>query len=83
MKNFKNISKVVKKYREQAGLSQLELAKGIGYKQGQFISNVERAQCSIPENRIKVTSQILEIKPKVLTEAMLADYALDLRQAIR
>lgn len=83
MKNFKKIASVIKQTRLEAGLSQLELAQSIGYKQGQFISNVERAQCSIPENRVKVTAQVLGVKPTLLTEAMLADYAMDLKQAIK
>lgn len=53
----------------QSGLSAL-----LGYKNGQFISNVERGLCSIPLKTLKKVSKILGIKPKQLREAILKDY---------
>ena len=50
MRCFKNIAELIKTKRLQhpKGYSQSELSHLLGYKNGQFISNVERALCNIP-----------------------------------
>ncbi|RTL05210.1 XRE family transcriptional regulator [Candidatus Dependentiae bacterium] len=45
---FKNQAKLIKSVRLKAGLSQSQMAKLLGYKSGQFISNMERGICGLP-----------------------------------
>lgn len=82
-KYFKNISEVIRDSRNEAGMTQLELAKCIGYDCGQFVSNLERGMCSLPLNRVKVTCQTLGIKPANITNALLMDYQIRLKEAVR
>ncbi|MCY4643319.1 MAG: helix-turn-helix transcriptional regulator [Bacteriovoracales bacterium] len=53
--------------------SQVELSNLLGYKSGQFISNVERALCGIPFKMLGRVSEILDIPPGELKEAILKD----------
>jgi transcriptional regulator with XRE-family HTH domain len=46
--SFANIAIAVRELRTKAGLSQEELSQLMGYKNGQFISNIERGICGIP-----------------------------------
>jgi transcriptional regulator with XRE-family HTH domain len=58
----------------QKNYSQSELSQLLGYKNGQFISNVERALCNIPLKMLNRVSEILNISPVELKEAMLLDH---------
>ena len=46
----------------------------LSYKNGQFISNVERALCNIPLKMLTRVCDILNITSAELKDAMLADY---------
>ena len=58
--------------------SQSELSRLLGYKSGQFISNVERGLCSIPPKVLTKVSQVLNIHPKELKQAILKDQGVTL-----
>ena len=53
--------------------SQSELSNLLGYKNGQFISNVERSLCSIPLKMLTKVSEILDIAHDEIKSAMLKD----------
>lgn len=75
MKSFENISRLVKEARlaHPGHLSQSDLSHKLGYKNGQFISNVERGLCSIPLKSLALFCEVLDIpKPKVV-EVILKD----------
>lgn len=55
------------------GYSQSELSHLLGYKNGQFISNVERALCNIPLKMLKKVAKVLDIAPEELKSAILRD----------
>lgn len=55
------------------GYSQSELSHLLGYKNGQFISNVERALCNIPLKMLKKVSEVLDITSDDLKAAILRD----------
>lgn len=55
------------------GYSQSELSHLLGYKNGQFISNVERSLCSIPFKMLKKISQVLDIPSEDVKLAVLKD----------
>lgn len=74
MSEFKAIAKVVKDGRLKEKLSQNALAVELGYRNAQFISNVERSLCSIPLKKIKALSELIDVKESTITDAMVADY---------
>lgn len=74
MKSTKNIGIAIKENRKKVGISQVRLSQELGYKNGQFISNVERGLCSIPLKKVQRVSQALKVPMKVFTEALVSDY---------
>lgn len=75
MRCFKNIAELIKSKRLQhpKSYSQSELSHLLGYKNGQFISNVERALCNIPLKMLSRVSEVLDINPEELKAAILRD----------
>ncbi len=75
MRSFENIAKLIrtKRTNHPKGYSQSELSHLLGYKNGQFISNVERALCNIPLKMLRRVSEILTIDAQELKEAILKD----------
>lgn len=76
MRCFKNIAHLIRTKRLQhpKGYSQSELSNLLGYKNGQFISNVERALCNIPLKMLVRVSEVLDIDPEDLKKAILKDH---------
>ena len=75
MRSFTHIAQLIKTKRVQhpKGYSQSELSHLLGYKNGQFISNVERALCNIPLKMLSRVAEILDIDPWELKKAILQD----------
>ncbi len=75
MRCFKNIAQLIRTKRigHPKGYSQSELSNILGYKNGQFISNVERALCNIPLKMLKRVSDVLDIDADELKDAILKD----------
>jgi hypothetical protein len=75
MRCFKNIAQLIrtKRMNHPKGYSQSELSHLLGYKNGQFISNVERALCNIPLKMLKKVSEVLDIPADELRTAILRD----------
>lgn len=76
MRSFSHIAKLVKTKRlgHPKTYSQTELSTLLGYKNGQFISNVERGLCSIPLKNLKRLCEVLEISQTDLKAALLKDF---------
>lgn len=76
MRCFKNIAKLVRTRRLQhpKGYSQSELSNMLGYKNGQFISNVERALCNVPLKMLVKIADVLDIPAQDLKVAILKDH---------
>lgn len=72
---FENIAKLIRDRRTShpKGYSQSELSHLLGYKNGQFISNVERALCNVPLKMLRRVSEVLDIQPTELKGAILKD----------
>lgn len=85
MRCFKNIAKLIRTKRLQhpKGYSQSELSHLLGYKNGQFISNVERALCNIPLKMLVKVSDVLDINPVELKAAILQDHDETLNNYLR
>lgn len=75
MRCFENIAKLIrtKRLSHEKGYSQSELSHLLGYKNGQFISNVERALCNIPLKMLGRVSEVLNISPEELKQSILRD----------
>jgi transcriptional regulator with XRE-family HTH domain len=75
MRCFRNIAELIKTRRlsHPKKYSQSELSNLLGYKNGQFISNVERALCNIPLKMLSKVSNVLDIDPSELKAAILRD----------
>lgn len=85
MKSFRNIAELIriKRIEYPKRMSQADLSILLGYKNGQFISNVERGLCSIPPKIIIRVSEVLEIEPEELKTAILKDYDESLSKFIK
>jgi hypothetical protein len=76
MRSFKNIATLVrtKRVEHPKSYSQSDLSLLLGYKNGQFISNVERGLCNVPLKMMKKISEVLDINPEQLKSAILKDH---------
>ena len=74
MYKFRNVSLLIKEARLNKEISQQVLSEKLGYKSGQFLSNVERGLCSIPSKKVPLLSSILGIDQKLIINAMAEDY---------
>tara|TARA_R110002072_G_scaffold64203_5_gene159700 strand:+ start:32193 stop:32498 length:306 start_codon:yes stop_codon:yes gene_type:complete len=79
-RSFQNIAKLIrdKRINHPKNYSQSELSQLLGYKNGQFISNVERALCNIPLKMLTKVSGILDIPERDLKTAILKDHEITL-----
>ena len=75
MRSFENVAKLIrnKRVNHPKGYSQSELSSLLGYKNGQFISNVERALCNVPLKMLGRMSEVLDINPDELKRAIMSD----------
>jgi transcriptional regulator with XRE-family HTH domain len=85
MRCFKNIATLIrtKRMNHPKGYSQSELSNLLGYKNGQFISNVERALCNIPLKMLKRVCDVLDIHPDELKGSILKDHEETLNNYLR
>ncbi len=85
MRSFDHIAKLIKEKRmsHPKRYSQSDLSSLLGYKNGQFISNVERGLCSIPLKMLSKVSTILEIQENDLKSALVRDFEYTIDAHIR
>ena len=76
MRSFDHVAKLIKEKRMShiKAYSQSELSQLLGYKNGQFISNVERGLCNVPLKMLSRISDILNISQDDLKKAILEDH---------
>ena len=76
MRTFKHIAQLIrtKRINHPKNYSQSDLSVLLGYKNGQFISNVERGLCNVPLKMMKKISDVLDINPDDLKTAILKDH---------
>jgi len=75
VRDFNNISKLVRIHREKKGISQIKLSEELKYKNGQFVSNIERGLCSIPLRKINLLSEVLNVDPTKIKLAIMNDFS--------
>ncbi len=85
MRCFDNIARLIrtKRVSHPKSYSQSELSHLLGYKNGQFISNVERALCNIPLKMLSRVVEVLEVTSDDLKDAILRDHEITLENYLR
>jgi transcriptional regulator with XRE-family HTH domain len=80
---FNNVASAMKTARNNSRLklSQTELAFQMGW-HPQFVSNIERAQCSLPSKNIVKVCEILGVPYETFTEAIIKDFINTLRAEV-
>lgn len=75
-RSFKSIAHLIRAKRENhpKEFSQSELSHLLGYKNGQFISNVERGLCNIPLKMLGKFCEILQIDSQEMKQTMMVDF---------
>lgn len=83
MKKIENsLGKIIKEYRVSAAMTQLELAKKLGYEIPQFISLIENGHSKVPLNILGQIMTFLDIPEKVLLTALIENYESDAREQL-
>lgn len=67
------LNELIREKRIEQNLSQNELGRKLGYRQGQYISNIERGLCGFPLKEAKQLCKILGISKKEYIETYLSD----------
>lgn len=78
------IGRLIKESREISNptVSQSKLSSELGYRNGQFISNVERGICSIPLDKIGKVAEVLSVDVDVIKDALVEDYKSKIDDAV-
>ncbi len=79
---FGCVAMFIKEKRVGESLSQEELSKLLGYKNGQFISNVERGLCTIPLTKVRPLGKALNVNPEDICKVLIQDYSSHVRGVI-
>lgn len=78
------IGRLIKETREGKNpvFSQSKLSSELGYRNGQFISNVERGICSIPLDKVAKVANVLGLDSNSLRDALVEDYESKVNKAL-
>ena len=63
---MKDISINIKQLRKEKGLTQLELAKAVGYTDRSMIAKIENGSVDLPQDRIEAFAKALDTTPAAL-----------------
>ena len=74
---------IVKKAREEAGLSQHQVALKFKYSTSQFISNWERGISYPPVSQLKALANLYSLEADYLFEVLLEDKLYDLQSSLK
>jgi transcriptional regulator with XRE-family HTH domain len=84
MKDNKLLADFLREKRIVSGLSQMDIAKKLGYTSAQFVSNWERGLSSPPIHTLRKLSEYYQIPPDSLFEialkSMINEVTVDLRK---
>ena len=73
----------LRKARLEAGLSQGNVARKLGYRSPQIVSNWERGLCQPPTKKMLQLCRLYKLKPEHLFEAHVKEFAYCLEKALR
>lgn len=80
---YKVIGEIIRKRREEVGMTQLELSDRLGYQSPQFVSLFERGLSKVPIETLGELSTILNISEKTFTTILLKNYEKELKRRMR
>ena len=68
-----SLSQFLKEKREECGMSQLEVARQLGYSSPQFVSNWERGIVAPPIDTIAILIDLYKIQPSHVIQKIVED----------
>lgn len=77
-RNFHYLAAAMRTLRSQTTFSQEDVSRLVGYKNGQFVSNMERGICGLPLAKVKLLCEVLECSPDTIKSAMLMDLSAEI-----
>ena len=77
------LGQMVQSYRQKAGLTQMELAKRLGYSTPQFVSIMERGEGKIPLSTVGSLIKILRLPEGEIFDILLDTYKNQIKKEIR
>ena len=80
MKQFNAMAKLIRAARQFQNMTQAELAKELGYSSCQFVSNIERGCSTLPLDKFKKISPLLDLSLDALASAYLVDVKAQIRR---
>ena len=72
----------LKKLREEAGLTQMEVADRLGFKYYAFISQVETGFSRVPTDKIEAWARVLGVEPSLFARRLIAHYEPELHRVL-
>ncbi len=75
-------SELIKRARIARNMSQNELSSLLGYKNGQYLSNIERGLCAIPVKKLVAAAHYLKLDVHILRMALIEDFTAALDKEI-
>lgn len=78
-----NTGRMIREARERKGLTQLELAKLLGYDTPQFVSLFERGLSKVPAEVLGKLVLILGIKEEAVVNQLVVQYEYNLRKEMQ
>lgn len=81
-RTISNLTTLIKNYREKKEVSQSALARLLGWKTGQFISNIEHGLSEYPREAIPKVAKHLQIPAEKLWDAYNKDCQLEFKEII-
>jgi len=79
---YQELGLLVRNYRQDKEMTQLDLAKKLGYDSTQFISLFERGVSKVPHNILGRLIIILGIPEKTILQILIKDYEVSLKSEI-
>ena len=76
------VGQIVREARVKANLTLEELAKQLGLRSIQYLSEIERDSCSLAPKHYRAVSKTLHVSLEQLIEANVAEYVKQLKQKV-
>lgn len=82
MADFHHLGAYLRQKRIEAGYSQVDLAKILGYSSSQFVSNWERGLSAPPGDGLQVLIKLLKLNRETVVNSMVQDYKSEIEAKI-
>lgn len=72
----------LRQLREEAGLTQMELASRLGFKYYAFVSQVETGFSRLPTDKVEAWAQTLGVNPRQFAQRLISFYEPELHRVL-